>query len=70
MNAFSKHYVPVLPVDDILKATKIRQARVAGRQRDLESDDPEAVRRAQGDMGGLSKNGLSPNYKPNSGAEK
>ncbi|MBU0917901.1 MAG: hypothetical protein KKD97_16270 [Gammaproteobacteria bacterium] len=70
MNAFSKNYVPVLKVDDMLKAAKIRQARVAGRQRDLESDDPEAVRRAQGDLGGLSKNGLRPNYKRTTEAEK
>lgn len=70
MNAFSKHYTPVLKVDDILKSTKISQARSEIRRRDLESDDPEANRRALGDLGGLSNAGLSSNFKRRTGGTK
>lgn len=70
MNAFSKHYVPVINVDDMLKSTKISEARTKVRQRDLESDDPEAHRRALGDLGGLSKAGLSSNFKRKTVAHK
>lgn len=70
MNAFSKNYVPVIKVDDMLKATKISQARSEIRRRDLESDDPEAHRRALGDMGGLSKAGINSNFKRRTGSTK
>ncbi len=49
-------------VSDIKKASRISAARSKRRARDLESDDPEVVRRATGCLGDLSNRGLSPEY--------
>lgn len=49
-------------VSDIKKASRISAASSRRRARDLESDDPEVVRRATGFVGPLSNPGRSPEF--------
>lgn len=69
-NAFSKNYAPKVDTDSLIKATKISRIRTEMRKKALSSDDPEAQKRAVGDMGGLSKRGVSSTFKRQTGGAK
>lgn len=59
---FDPNFKPKVDVAPIKKAKNISRASASRRARDLQSDDPEVVRRAKVCLGDLSSKGPSPEY--------